>query len=215
MENVQVLTKFKELIKELKSLRMLIYSKLLTSESLEDSPEIETLLLGDGCLVLQDPLLHVFCDNLKANGISGGLINLLNEFEEKMTGKLDAYVASDKSSAALSELQTKDYDIISYIYVTTLKEMEMLVNIVNEQYEKKMTADENRRVTSLVGVLLMIFGVAVFGWIFVLKKLGESGSNLKNIVRVLPAELVLSSFILKKFLMKASRGILDQIKNEI
>lgn len=68
---------------------------------------------------------------------------------------------------------------------------------------------------SLVGVLLIIFGVASFGWIFGLKKLAESVNNFKNILRVLPAELVLSSFILKTVLTRTSKGILDQVKNEI
>ena len=214
VENVQVLTKFEELIKVLKSLRVGIYSTLLTGESLEESPEIEALLLGDGCSMLQWSLSPM-CASLKNKGMPTGFIYLLNEFEGYMTDKLEAYKASNKTTAALVELQVKDYDIISYIYVVTLNEVELLASIVNEQYEEKMDADTNRRLMSLVGVLLIIFGVGIFGWIFVLKKLGESVNNFKNILRVLPAELVLSSFILKTALMRSSKGVLDQVKNEI
>ncbi len=46
-------------------------------------------------------------------------------------------------------------------------------------------------------------------------KLREGVNKFKNVLAVLPADLVLASFILRSFLMKTSNGVLNAVKNDL
>ena len=63
--------------------------------------------------------------------------------------------------------------------------------------------------------MAFIFLAGVLGWIVILKKLGGSLDEIKDMLRVLPVDLVLSSFILKSFVIRTSNKTLDFIKNRI
>jgi len=214
VENVQAEEELDAVIQQLLSLRADIYTTLLNNEVLQESPELETLMLGEGCSLLNS-VLSSFCDNLKGRGLSTGFIYLMNEFVSYLSGKLEDYRQSNKSKEALMEIQIKDYDSVVYVYVVAISELNLLSAAIDDQFDANVEDASKDRVRSITIFFVVLIVGDILGWVYILKQLGKATSNFKNILRVFPPDLVFSSFILKSFLMKTSKEAVEKIRNEV
>lgn len=120
-----------------------------------------------------------------------------------MSEKVLTYLKTDKSSmnnlfaAALDNLNTfiETFDTIA-------AEAQLLAKIINTNLGQSISEAYFQRKLILIIFIISLFIIGTMIWIQILTRLKEVDNNLKNVLQVLPAELVLENFELKKFLFK-------------
>ena len=213
VENRSALKELQYLLTEIQTARSDIYGTLLTTEVIKDGPITETYLLGEACEILDSPYYYLSCLILKTSGKKTGLVYLLSELEDILTGKVQDFEASDKSKASLVEIKMDDYDLMSSIFTILVGGLDNLANLINDRLNVEI--DRSHRVIIFILVFFCAFGVVVglLGWIFLLKEIKEGVGRFKNVLRLFPAEVIFSSFLLKTFLLKTSRNTIGYVKN--
>jgi len=63
-------------------------------------------------------------------------------------------------------------------------------------------------------ILYAVFASVIF-WKYVYTRLRDEVNQFKNILRVLPGDIVLANFTLRAFLLKTSNKVLNSIRNDI
>jgi len=202
------------LIEELKDLRIDIYDSIFNSQAFEDSLEIRELLLGDPCKYLGS-IIALQCGILQRLGKKGGMIYLLSEFESEFTEELEAYLGSDKSETALNSIRVRVFDTTSVMYIILVTSIQVMEDILNMQLEDHIHKISHQRAALVTLFLVIIVLVGFLAWLMVLRGLKESLNKFKNVLKTLPPEMIFSSFLLKGFLVRTSKGALDSVKNKI
>jgi len=214
VENIQALTKLEELTNELVSIRQNFYDILLTDDIISEVPEMKHIILGDGCKYLNETF-QFYCEILEMRGQRTGAMYLLTEYWNEMTDKANDYQASNKTAEALEELQAEDYDMITMVWTVVKHELKVVSSILHEDFNEKVSEGEKFRILNFSYTIVSIAFVAVLGWVMILRKLGGSVNEIKDMLRVLPVDLALSNFILRSFVIRTSNKTLDFIKNRI
>jgi hypothetical protein len=214
VENTEVLTKLEELTEDLISIRENLYEILLTDDIISEVPEVKHIILEDGCKYLNETF-QFYCEILKNKGEKTGVIYLLTDYGDYMTEKARDYQASNKTSEALEKLQTEDYDVITMIWTIVKYELRLISSKLHENFAEKVYEGNTYRALNFAYTMASILIAGILGWIVILKRLGGSVNEIKDVLRVLPVDLALSSFILKSFVIRTSNKTLDFIKNRI
>ena len=189
-------------------------SKTFFLKNISKTPRIEQILYKKGCS-LEDPFLGFFCYGLHSKGLRTGYIYLLDSLEDVLKARLQRYQSSDKSVSALRDIKALDLELSILLVVVIPGQGYEIELIIDEKYNNaKEKTDKQRNVTTGL-FTFMIFVLAIGIWIDVLRKLKACYNNFKNVLRILPVSLVLSTFGLKSFLIRTSNGALDFIKNQI
>jgi len=214
IENVLAETSLTNLLQELVSIRATGLDFVAEMNDNPENADMATMILGDSCKVL-DPAMSVYCSMLQTRGQKVGLLYLIDTIDTILKNQLQRYQDSDKSAAFLKELKEDQLELIIELFVVANGGCRRLASLINDNFEKKVT--QVSRETSLLLVFTMIGAVIIniLLWKLLLLQLGKGVNQFKNVLKVLPPELVLSSFILKNFLIKTSRGLLETIKNEL
>lgn len=162
------------------------------------------------------PDMRMFCTNLTNNQQNTGFIYLVTYVESIFSNFRDRFNSSDKSSnqtlkAFLLEVQT--YIIPRTIAVGLLGSI--ISQAVDDNLDNSISSYLSR--TTLI-VYLFCFLLALICFLiykYILAKVRESDNQFRKVLQVFPANTILSNFILKSFLLKAAKGALDFIKNEL
>jgi len=189
-------------------------NKVLVNEDLLKDEIIHNNLFYDGCSVLDSGFL-IYCTTLEKEGINTSFIQLLSTLEDLIRGKYQRYVQSDKSVASLKIIEVDRYDTLISIKRVLLGSSNKISTAIDNIYSHYMA--NIRKTRSVIFNISTVYFVlaSVLTWILILSKVKNTYNQLKKVLRTLPPELILSSFILKKFLMKTSQGALDYVRNNI
>jgi len=206
IENKPALDEVIYLLDELKQVKSEIYDKLLDEKTLEKIPSVKTMLLDDPCGMIGLPEAGFYCQILSNMGVEKGLVYLLGDYEEYLIDILNDYEISDKSDSARTAILKNLYNMLPPFIFVLVNGALSLSDMIDGQLEKQLEASKENRSLFLVGCFTIIIGTGCLTWIFILRKLKESVSQFKNALKVLPADIILSSFILKNFLNKTSKG---------
>ena len=214
IENKLVLSELKDLVKEIDDFRIKIYDILLDNNENEDSEYIETILNGDACRLI-DPLSVFTCNTLVSRGNKPGLVYVLSSYSDLATSVIQDYENSNKTKEALSSIKNEFFEETAILLLVAGAEIDLLSTLIDERFEKDLDFTNKLRIWIFVGYILLIICVSLLVWRTVLKVFRRSIDQFKHVLAVLPGDLVLGSFILKTFLIKTSKGVLDPIKNDI
>jgi len=214
IEDKLVLSELKGLVKEIDDLRIKIYDILLENKQEEDSEYIETILNGDACGLI-DPLSAFTCYDLVSRGNKPGLVYVLSSYSDIATAVITDYENSNKTEEALKSIKNEHFEETAILLLAAGLEIDLLATLIDERFEKDLDFTKKQRTYIFVGYILLVICVSFLVWRFVLKVFRRSINQFKNVLAVLPGDLVLGSFILRTFLMKTSKGVLDPIKHEM
>jgi len=156
-----------------------------------------------------------FCKNLAIKGVNTNLIQLLSSLEELLVARSRGYKQSDKSTQALHSLEATNFDVLVSIKRVLTGINFYLSKVIDDEIEEHIIHEQKYRKDIFIIFCIILVGLIVLVWIFIFSQIREVDNNLKKVLQTLPPELVLSSFILKSFLMKTSSGTLDTIKDKI
>ena len=210
-----ILDELNDLVTQLDEIRIEIYSTLLDNNEFDDADSgyIEALLYGDACPFVETS--PGSCASVVARGYKPGLVYVLNGLTNLAKRLIQEYEDSNKTEAALQELNKEFFEDEILLYLVATTETQLIADLINEQFEKDLDSTHRERVYVIVEYFVLVIVVSLLVWRIVLTKFRESINEFKNVLSVLPGELVLASFILRTFLLKTSKGVLDPIKSDL
>jgi len=174
------------------------------SEDLLENKEVSQLLFGNACKSM-DQIFQLYCNILSNNAVNSSLTQLLGAFETLLVERMIDYERTDKSSAAaLKANRLYKFELLISMKRVLIQTSLLVSQFLNEAYESKLKALNERKVAGLycgLGSSLVIFVVLL---ILVMKPIRESDNNFKKILQIFPAKIILSNFPLKMFLLRTS-----------
>jgi len=182
----------------------------------EYDPRILNLLYKDGCSSLGVDFVFV-CSLLGQYGAgnSPGLIYLIDILEGTLEGMYEKYVLSNKTEVELIAIQSADHTKLTAVAEVLGGQATQISQILLASFEQELDSVQHKRNIVMVVFALLAFVIGLTVGIFVLKRVREAENKFKNVLKLFPANLVLSSFLLKNFLVDTSEGALDSVKNDL
>jgi len=179
------------------------------------NPKIREILYTNGCNSIPGYANNGFCGYIESQGVQTGLIYLLDKMELMVSNIQQRYELSDKSKEALVAIQRTDYTLFTFIELLLAGQCSTISELLNADFEDETSASLSRRNAVLIVFAVLMILLCILIWVYVLKKIKEADNQFKIVLKSFPAGLVLSSFILKRFLIETSTGAMDFVKNEI
>lgn len=212
VKNQLALDQMIDSIEEVIEVKSKVASQLMEQDGTYD-PTIEAILFDDGCPFLTN---STYCPTYQQKEQKVSLLTLLSDLETLLVSKKDGFInLADKSFFNLFMLEFSDFDTLFATFITITDECVVIADKLDDIFERELVNMKTSR-NIIFGVslgILVIMGILV--WIFLLRNVKEVNNDIKKVLQTLPAEFVLSSFILKTFLMNTSRGALDSVKSSI
>jgi len=180
----------------------------------EYDPQIQNLLFGQACKYLSGFSL-TNCLKIQNDGQNLNYVTILSNLRYYMMIVHNKYLVSNKSESALRSLRLETFRFPFSNVITVNDLNELISNKFIQGFEDSVAAANKR--TKLILFILSAILVLV---VFVLRKsvllrIRELDNQLKNVLRVFPPELVLSNFIVKRYLQKTSKDAFNSILNNI
>ena len=170
------------------------------------NPEIKSILFDNDetcSLFTGDELID--CAYLLSIGQPNGMISALTVLQSFIGDKYQAYITADKSSA-LSLILVAYVNINTFLanFVVITTETEIIAEIIDNVLEEKTKEISEKRSLVLAVFLVCLIIIGALIWFHILQHIREVYNDFKKVLQIFPPGLVLSSYLLKKFLKKTS-----------
>jgi len=170
-------------------------------------PEIQAFLFNSTCSGLWG-LFRGYCEYLEERGQNTGLNYALALFRLYLRNKPDQYLQVNKTTLAQIVAAGLDgFDILLWSSGTAAAEAQLVSQIINTKLEKDISNSQFQRTLILVIFVISLVIVSVLMWKHILVRISNVSNDFKKVLQVFPADFVLSSFLLKNFLMESSQAI--------
>jgi len=189
-------------------------SYLATFSLGEDNQEAATFLNGDLCALL---FQNTNCYNDISGVTSKGIIALNSYMLKALRGVKDFYDSSTRDEVAVKETLLRkdllDAEIAFEIYFE--KSYNGFVSVLEQEYLDQCDRSTRKVLLYAIFSLLGCIILAVVVWDSVTKRMKSERKEYRNILRVIPANTILSNRFLKNYLFTHSKNILDSFKNRL
>jgi len=190
---------------------------LFSSKDSENNELVQNIMFDDACTYLDDQIsVYSSCKKLANYQNKASWINLISNIRQLYQNFLNKYLASDKTSATLLQLQ-KEFvrNIMSHTIAVSTTINDLLTDNINEEFIKlnDETKTWNNRMP-FIYLVVIIISIKMGFW-DVIWPLNDMEMKFRQLLLLFPANVVLSNFMLKSYLLKVSRGAFDSIRNEI
>jgi len=171
-------------------------------------PEIKHLLFGNSTCSKLTGLLQEYCQNLQDAGLYTGLNYAISLFRYYLKGKPDQYENVDKTSLThIVAVGLENFDLLVWSSGTGSGDAQVIANLINKKLQNNISDASFQRILILIVFIISLMVVSVLIWRQILVKLSDVNNDFKRVLQVFPPDFVLSSFLLKNFLMETSQGI--------
>ncbi len=140
---------------------------------------------------------------------------LIDILEGTLEGMYEKYLLSNKTEEELIAIQSADHTKLTAVAEVMGGQTTLISEILLASFEEELESVQHKRDIVTIVFALMAFIIGLTVGIFVLKRVREAENKFKNVLKLFPANLVLSSFLLKNFLVDTSEGALDSVKNDL
>ena len=194
-------------LSDIREIREEITEKFLEVDGGYD-PDVQLILFDNFACSRLSSLALSYCNYFVGKNQPINLVQALASFESLMTGKLTDYYKANKAStgALISAALINIADLLP-AYGLVVGEAQLIVNIVDTSLKKSITKLNDQRARILIVFSFALVAVSVLIWFKILSKLRELNNDIKKVLQVFPPNLILSSFLLKKFLKRTSPNI--------
>jgi len=183
-----------------------IRNKLFDSFSDEDTlanPRVHGVLLGNGCKILgtTDAL---YCNTLAAYAVNTSLVQVLWSYQNVLNDRFQNYSNSDRSTTALRKNRVLHLDTMISMRRVIANEGLVILTALNYTFGNKTVEFNKQRYVSFhcSWSIFLVLGILIC--IFVLYPVKQSDFKFKKVLQIFPAQLILSNFSLKLFLLETS-----------
>ena len=200
-------SQFLESIRALNNIQNVLTAETLNEKDVEYNHILQDILFGNPCSNI--PEISIACPTSLDNSTKMNLINLLNKLSYNEKSIYNTYIQSNKSLETLQSLTLKASGLVA----ENTAMIRLLQDVLSSIFEQKFTRNISRykRINSYITATLSILTVVgfVYLWYAVFRRIRESDNVFKKLLQAFPAELVLSNFLLRKYLEKTSTKATD------
>jgi len=176
--------------------------------------EYEFLLTGDLCPVY---FARRNCYVENSGVASKGIMTIDSYILKLLRGVKDHYDSSNKTVAAQTEaLQLKDLISAETVYEAySRKAYAVLDDVLSLQFHSQLTSFTSvSTVVAAISAAIFVLATLLI-WFKVSKRMIEERSNYKNMMRVIPVNVIMGNRFLKNYLLTHSKKILESVKNRM
>ena len=152
------------------------------------------------------PDFMLYCTALLNEGQPVNMIVVIAAYQTLLATKFQDYVSSNKTTSeeiiqadALTETPLAHFVVIA-------EEAHRIASIMDGSMTYKINEMHEEKKSILVVFTIGLLVVGIFIWFFLLKMIREVENDFKKVLQIFPVNLVLSSFLLKRFLQQSSRN---------
>jgi len=190
-------------ITEIDKIRNQIFDVFSDSDDTIAIPQINRVLLGNGCDVLGITDI-AYCSILSAYSLNTSMVQLLWSYENVLSDRYQDYLDSNRSAAALRANRILHFDTMISMRRVIANEGLKILTSLNETFENKTITFNHQRKVNFHCSWGVFAVLAVVIWILILWPVQQSDFKFKKVLQIFPAQLVLSNFALKLFLLETS-----------
>ncbi len=174
-------------------------------------PEIEEILFKGKPCAEYESFYPLYCAGLMTLGFRTDALNLMITFQNQQKILYDRFSTTNRSTF-FSLLQSFYPGITARQMINSLLgyQAQLLNAIIATNLAESITQASKAQDTILAVFIACLLVVGLLIWIRILKNIKEVRNDFKKVLQVLPPKLVLSSFLLKRFLNKASGMALEK-----
>jgi len=149
---------------------------------------------------------YYYCDLMGTQkGQRTTLIASMGLFENLVNNKIRDFTNSNKSSTQVLVNQANLYqDIYLPTFIIVSAQAQLIADIIDNGLTENISDAYDQRVSFLVIFSISMLVMSFLIYLNILSKLRETDNNYKKVLQVFPSTLILSSYLLKKFLKKTS-----------
>jgi len=213
IENIPTEIGAPRVIQDIKNVRNELTDVIVDSDLIEVT-KIKNTLFYNGCGEL-DPSSKSYCDILAKKGIESSFLQLITSFENFIIDRYNAFLTSDRTTASLKAIEVTGYDTLISLKRILTMEIAVISNTVSSKLGEYITNGNSQRTLVFVICSICLLILLCLVWVYILKRLSEADNQFKKVLRMLPGDLIFSSFLLKSFLMKTSQGLLNLTRDRL
>jgi len=191
-------------------------AEIFNQETVPEELElVKTAMFENSCKYVKDNAYHFYaCNQLANNQENSGLINLLSNYELLLK---DFYLKFRNSDLAVPQVKVAlQLDVLLSIIYPAFLAMHPIGIYIAGLYDRNlnnfggMVININGGLTA--GLLLVFCGSLGLLHFLVGVKLREKEDQYKDLIQLFPADVVMSNFMLKSYIMRVSQDNLDSIR---
>jgi len=166
--------------------------------------EVRKILYGKfTCKNLDDALSS--CNYMLGKGQPVNMLATIAPYSTTIGEKVTDYNTANKSTTdTLLAAGYRGMEFFLHQYVVITTEAQRIADIVDLKLTDEIESSNKNRGAILVVFSVALMFVSILIWFDVLMKLREIDNDFKKVLQVFPSRIVLSSFLLLKFLKKTS-----------
>jgi len=190
---------------ELQAIQSQIISRFLEIDGTYN-PDVKKIIFDNNpnCEgFLPDNIL--FCIGLRAKGQPVNMLVANSAFEQVIQKKYKDYVNADKSTMPkILAVAYAGADALLPNFAVVAHEGKLISDIMDVTLDEKIA--ENRKARNIIMVVFSIslVIVSILIWIDILIVIRDVYNDFKNVMQIFPPNIVLSSYLLKRFLRKTA-----------
>ena len=187
---------------------------LLLEDRKDYNSDLSDILFTNGCDILSSKYIGL-CSQIQASMTNPSFSQFIYKFEETVRYRYETYMASDRSPGSIYSLFTNTSSALFTLRGIMSQQNQIISNIINQRLENSLSQTKINTDVNLGTFSLLLIVIALIGWFYLYGRLTETSNEFKKILQAFPASVILSSFTLKLFLLKTSKGVLNSIKHQI
>jgi len=169
-------------------------------------PDVKTIIYDNDptCSTMPSDALS-YCQALVNTGQPVNMIAAVAVYQGYLSTKTSDYENADKStSATILASAYKNIQTFLPNFYLIATEAQMIADVVDVNLTSKISETENNRTIIIVIFSIALVIVSTLIWFHILQVIREVYNDFKKVLQIFPPSLVLSSYLLKKFLKRTS-----------
>ena len=190
-----------ELIKELQSE---IPKKFLEADGTYN-PQVRELLFVDDPTCERFALdFRNYCYGLTSVAQPINMMVAVAAFQDIIARKIIDYENADKTNVTtvLKSDGFTTHPLPNFIAIA--EQAHMIAGIMDESMTRRMEEMQDLKESIIIVFSIGLLGVSLFIWVYILKAIREVYNDFKKVLQIFPPNLILSSYLLKRFLQRSS-----------
>jgi len=174
------------------------------------------IFYGDGCsYATSDKYAKMICETFGTGSEKVNIVSLLGSFKSALDDRYTKYQSSDQTYESLRSITKETFTEVTLPQKVLCVLAQYISDMLDHQYDESA---EDANQNSGINLVLMFTTLIITGslsWWAILKPVQETDNKMKNVLQMLPFNMILSNFILKNYLIKTSNGALNFVRNNI
>jgi len=208
VEHVYPLEGLIEKSKLIKQIKSEIHDKFLEVDGTYN-PEVQKIIFQDNpsCAGFNASFVH-YCKLAVSYGQPVNMMVTISNLQNLLGLFLNDYLTMNKSNTTEVMLASLKRETPLTYAIILCEEAHRIADIMDKSMMEKISEMKNTKILIIIVFSIGLLVVSALIWLYILKVIREVNNDFKKVLQCLPSNLVLSSYLLKRFLQDSSNGLL-------